>query len=220
MVHFILHLNRSRGYHGNHLHWILRTLRYTIQKGRCGTAWSRQSCRRPFRCGIRHRRWHGRSLDSKPFRTPRRLPRCGYNETAPRTSRPQLDDQALLSFVAFTDSPEPGEYWGEVAILCFSPEHEQAFTTFAGNVAQRLMEGIRPEVDLGEQGIKQILDSNGTWSPSKTVPLPTKKPGTVIMKGRRKMSERLIEQGRKGNKGCYIVSWIFILAVVALACSG
>lgn len=40
------------------------------------------------------------------------------------------------------------------------------------------------------------------------------------MKGRRKMSEKLIEQGRKGNKGCYIVSWIFILAVVALALLG
>ena len=70
------------------------------------------------------------------------------------------------------------------------------------------MEGIRPEVDLGEQGVKQILESNGTWSPAKTVPLPTKKPGTVIMKGRRKMSEKLIEQGRKGNKGCYVVSWV------------
>ena len=82
------------------------------------------------------------------------------------------------------------------------------------------MEGIRPEVDLGEQGVKQILESNGTWSPAKTVPLPTKKPGTVIMKGRRKMSEKLIEQGRKGNKGCYVVSWVFILAVVALALFG
>ena len=82
------------------------------------------------------------------------------------------------------------------------------------------MEGIRPEVDLGEQGVKQILESNGTWSPAKTVPLPTKKPGTVIMKGRRKMSEKLIEQGRKGNKGCYVVSWVFILAVVALVLFG
>lgn len=128
--------------------------------------------------------------------------------------------KALLSFVAFTDSPEPGEYWGEAAVLCFSPEHEQAFNTFADNIAKRLMEGIRPEVDLGEQGVKQILESNGTWSPAKTVPLPTKKPGTVIMKGRRKMSEKLIEQGRKGNKGCYVVSWVFILAVVALALFG
>ena len=128
--------------------------------------------------------------------------------------------KALLSFVAFTDSPEPGEYWGEAAILCFSSEHEQVFTTFAENVSHRLMEGIRPEVDLGEQGIKQILDSNGTWSPAKTIPLPAKKPGTVIMKGRRKMSEKLIEQGRKGNKGCYVVSWAFLLAMVALALFG
>ena len=36
------------------------------------------------------------------------------------------------------------------------------------------------------------------------------------MKSRRKMSEKLIEQGRKGNKGCYAVSWLFLLALVAL----
>ena len=35
------------------------------------------------------------------------------------------------------------------------------------------------------------------------------------MKSRRKMSEKLIEQGRKGNKGCYVVSWLFLLLVVA-----
>lgn len=127
---------------------------------------------------------------------------------------------ALLSFVAFTDNPEPGEYWGEAAVLCFSPEHQETFNTFANNVANRLMEGIRPDIDLGEQGILQILESNGTWLPVKTVPLPTKKPGTVIMKGCRKVSEKLIEQGRKGNKGCYLVSWLFILLVVALMLFG
>lgn len=34
------------------------------------------------------------------------------------------------------------------------------------------------------------------------------------MKSRRKMSEKLIEQGRKGNKGCYAVSWAFLLLLV------
>ncbi|MBC2887970.1 hypothetical protein H7313_01145 [Gordonibacter massiliensis] len=128
--------------------------------------------------------------------------------------------KAILSFVAYTDNPEPGEYWGEAALLCYAPEHEQIFTTFLQNTAARLTNGVRPEVDLGEQAIKQILDSNGTWAPTKTVPLPAKKNGTVIMKSHRKASEKLIEQGRKGNKGCYVVSWLFILAVVALGIFG
>lgn len=124
--------------------------------------------------------------------------------------------KALLSFVAYTDSPAPGHYWGEVAVLCYSTDHEQAFEEFISGIGKRLMDGVRPDIDLGEQGAKQIIDSRGAWSPAKTVPMPPKEGGTVIMKGRRKMSEKLIEQGRKGNKGCYVVSWLFLLALVAV----
>lgn len=128
--------------------------------------------------------------------------------------------QAVLSFVAFTDRPEPGHYWGQAAVICFDPTLEQAFGPFIASTAQRLSDGVRPEVDLGEQGVEQVVSSNGTWTPKKTVAFPAKETGTVIMKSRRKMSEKLIEQGRKGNKGCYAVSWLFLLLLVALALFG
>ena len=128
--------------------------------------------------------------------------------------------QAILSFVAFTDRPEPGHYWGQAALIGFDPSLEQAFDPFVSAVSKRLMEGIQPEIDLGEQGVDQIVESQGAWQPKKTVPLPKKENGTVIMKSRRKFSEKLIEQGRKGNKGCYAVSWIFLLLLVALALFG
>lgn len=128
--------------------------------------------------------------------------------------------QAVLSFVAFTDHPEPGHYWGQAAVICFDPTLEQAFDPFIASTAQRLSDGVRPEVDLGEQGVEQVVSSNGTWTPKKTVAFPAKESGTVIMKSRRKMSEKLIEQGRKGNKGCYAVSWLFLLLLVALALFG
>lgn len=128
--------------------------------------------------------------------------------------------QAVLSFVAFTDHPEPGHYWGQAAVICFDPTLEQAFDPFIASTAQRLSDGVRPEVDLGEQGVEQVVSSNGTWTPKKTVAFPAKEVGTVIMKSRRKMSEKLIEQGRKGNKGCYAVSWLFLLLLVALALFG
>lgn len=128
--------------------------------------------------------------------------------------------QALLSFVAFTDSPEPGHYWGEVAVVCFDPQLTAAFAPFITSTAQRLADGVRPEVNLGEQGVEQVVSSNGSWMPKQTVPFPPKVAGTVIMKSRRKMSEKLIEQGRKGNKGCYAISWLFLLLLVALALFG
>ncbi|MDJ1649976.1 MULTISPECIES: hypothetical protein [Gordonibacter] len=123
--------------------------------------------------------------------------------------------KAILSFVAFTDHPEPGHYWGEAAIICYSPVYEAEFTTFIEGLAPRIADGVRPDVDLGEQGAQQVIESGGLWSPTKTMPFPAKQQGTVIMKSRRKMSEKLIEQGRKGNKGCYVVSWLFLLLVVA-----
>lgn len=125
--------------------------------------------------------------------------------------------QALLSFVAFTDHPEPGHYWGQVAIICYDSNLDQAFKPFIATTAQRLSDGVRPEIDVGEQGVEQVISSNGNWTPKQTVAFPPKEAGTVIMKSRRKMSEKLIEQGRKGNKGCYAVSWLFLLALVALA---
>lgn len=36
------------------------------------------------------------------------------------------------------------------------------------------------------------------------------------MKSHRTLSDKLIEQGRQGNKGCYAISWAFIAIVLAL----
>ena len=128
--------------------------------------------------------------------------------------------QALLSFVAYSEKPDPGEYWGEAALICYDPKDAEAFECFTGNTAARLMEGIRPEVDLGEQAYEKVIESKGAWKPTKTVPLPSKQAGSAMLKTRRSVSEKMIEQGRKGNKGCYLISWLFLLAVIAGAFFG
>ncbi len=128
--------------------------------------------------------------------------------------------QALLSFVAYTDTPEPGHYWGQAAVICFDPAHETAFNEFITGVAKRLADGVRPDIEFGDQAAAEIIESNGAWQPKQTVPFPAKSTGTVFMKKHRKLSEKVIEQGRKGNKGCYIVSWVFLLVVVALLIFG
>jgi len=122
---------------------------------------------------------------------------------------------AVLSFIAFTESPEPGHYWGEVAVVAYEPAQADDFETFVQNVAMRMQDGIRTNVSFEPDGVNRIVESRGTWIPEKTIPLPQKEKGTVIMKSRRYLSERAIEQGRKGNKGCYLVSWAFLLALVA-----
>lgn len=128
--------------------------------------------------------------------------------------------QALLSFVAYSEKPDPGEYWGEAALICYSPNDAEAFECFTGNIAKRMMDSIRPEVDLGEQGYAKVIETKGEWKPTKTVPIPAKKTGVAMLKVRRSASEKMIEQGRKGNKGCYIISWVFLLALVAAVLFG
>lgn len=123
--------------------------------------------------------------------------------------------QALLSFVAYTDAPEPSKYWGEAAVVAFDPQYEEAFDLFLSQVGKRLAEGVRPEVDLGAQAVQSVVENGGRWQPSRTIPLPKREAGTVIMKSRRKFSEKIIEMGRSRAIGCYIVSWAFLLAVAA-----
>lgn len=128
--------------------------------------------------------------------------------------------RALLSFVAYSDEPAPGCYWGSMAIVSYAPELAAPFETFCSALAAKLADGVRPQIDLGEQGVQRVLETNGSWLPSKTEPLPEKTQGFAIIKARRLFSERMIEQGRKGNPGCYAVSIGFIIAVIALIAWG
>ena len=129
-----------------------------------------------------------------------------------------LTCKAILSFVAFTESSEEGKYWGEVALICYNSAHADAFAIFLQAVSKKLGEGVRPKIDFGADGADKIVDTHGEWMPKQTVSYPDRgqNKGTAIIKRRRSMTDRLVEQGRAGNKGCYIVSWIFLLALVAL----
>lgn len=127
---------------------------------------------------------------------------------------------ALLALVAFSEKPAPGLYWGEVLIVSYDPEYEVAFSTFIDNVGAQLGNGVRPDVSLGRDSLKKVVDSQGSWLPSGRVPLPKKEKGTAWVKTQRTGTERLVKQARKGNMGCTIISWIFLLALVALIVFG
>lgn len=123
---------------------------------------------------------------------------------------------ALLSFVAFTEQPAPGHYWGEAALVSYDPANSALFIPFVNRLAARIAEGVRVEVALQQKALEQLSAAPDTWLPTGRSPLPTRKPGTVILKSRKKVTERLIDHGRKGNIGCYLVSWLFILGLVAI----
>lgn len=121
--------------------------------------------------------------------------------------------RVLLAFVAYSDMPDPGLYWGEVAVICFNPAFEEEMNAFVDRIAARLAEGVRPAINLGSSAVKKIFEEPG-WIPSDTVPLPKKEKGMAVLKDHQSMSEKMIEQGRARNRGCYIVSWIFIIVLL------
>ena len=121
--------------------------------------------------------------------------------------------RAVLSYVAYSDEPDPGLYWGQMALFCFSPRYADEMNAFVDRVAARIADGVRPAIDLGSQAVKKLLD-DPEWMPNDTMPLPQKEVGTAVLKDHRTMSEKMIEQGRAGNKGCYAVSIAFIVIVV------
>jgi len=121
---------------------------------------------------------------------------------------------ALLSFVAYTDSPAPGEYWGEAAIVCFDPQEEAVFSVFLEGLSKVMAEGLRLNVELGKQGVAQVLANKGKWTPKNTVPLPGKEKGVAFLKTRRGLNEGLVELARQRNVGCYIASWLFVALVL------
>ena len=121
--------------------------------------------------------------------------------------------RAVLSYVAYSDEPDPGLYWGQMALFCFSPRYADEMNAFVDRVAAKIAEGTRPAINLGSQAAAKILEQPD-WLPSDTMPLPQKEVGMAVLKDHRTMSEKMIEQGRGGNKGCYAISIIFIVVVV------
>lgn len=124
--------------------------------------------------------------------------------------------KAILSFVAFTNHQGEGHYWGSMAIIGYNPAYKEEFSVFIDGISKKIADDIRPKLDFGAEGVDKVIESNGRWIPDQTIPLPEVDKGMAILKRRRKMMDKLIEQGRSRNKGCYIASWILLLCIVAL----
>ena len=128
--------------------------------------------------------------------------------------------KGILSFVAYTEMDEEDKnrthncrYWGEMALVCYPPRYADSFERFIANVSEKMADNVRLRIDFDREAVMRIIDSEGAWIPEQTVPMPAKVKGTVVMKDSRSLGDKMIEQGRKGNKGCYLISWAFLIAV-------
>lgn len=122
---------------------------------------------------------------------------------------------AILVCTYYSETPEPGNYWGEVALVSFPDDDNAAsFETFTHAVAHLIGEGKRVDVDLAAKGITQVVESKGSWLPSGRVNKLTLEPGTAIIKDHMTASESLIEMSRDRNKGCLVAGWAFIILLV------
>ena len=121
----------------------------------------------------------------------------------------------VLSFVAYSDKPSPGMYWGEVALIAYDPHYTHQFEHFLQAFAQQAGEGLRPDPHLGSQAIESLVKDPSSWKPTTKVKIPQKN-GTSILKEYRTAHDKLLDQARQKNPGCYIISWICIAAGGAL----
>lgn len=125
---------------------------------------------------------------------------------------------AFLSFVAFTEGKgqeNPGYYWGEMAVLAYDERLSPSIEVFEKKLSSAMADGARPQVDFGKKAIDQLLAAKGDWFPTEKKARPKMEKGSSVVKDHRTPNEHLIEQSRAGNKGCYVISWAFIILLAA-----
>ena len=121
----------------------------------------------------------------------------------------------VLSFTAYSELPEPGEYWGQAAIIAFAPRYTEQFEIFLHTFAQRMGEGLRPDPALGASTVESIINDPSSWKPTSKVKIPQGNGRCVVLKDHRTLHDKLLDQARSKNPGCYIIGWAFIFALIA-----
>ncbi len=121
---------------------------------------------------------------------------------------------AVLASVFYSSQPDPGIYWGEVALVCYPESEAESLDIFVQGISNMLAEGNRPTVDLGQKGYDQVLAAKGAWLPTTTQKKYDLKPGQALVKDHRSFNENMIELARKRHPGCMVVGWAFIITLV------
>ncbi len=81
----------------------------------------------------------------------------------------------MLSFTAYSEEPEPGEYWGQVALIAFAPRYAEEFNVFLKAFAKAAGDGSRPDPKLSNDSIVSVLANPAEWKPSSKIKNPARR---------------------------------------------
>ncbi len=122
---------------------------------------------------------------------------------------------AVLSLVGFSENKKPN-YWAEFAVFSYPSSQSDLYEIFIANISRKIRDGIRINLSLSEEEERKVEETQGNYLPSSKVTLPKLNKGEIIIKKSASIKEKLIEQARRKNPGCYIFGWLFILLIIAL----
>lgn len=145
---------------------------------------------------------------------------CQFNEEVSKqlslNEAKGFRNYAILTCVGFTQNEQEGEHWAEFAVISFPESEIETWSVFVDEVSKAVKNDRRPEVDLSLDDVLNVISQKGHFVPTSQHPKIEKKRGRIILKSRVKLTDKMIEQGRNKNPGCYVLGWVFLLAAVAL----
>ena len=104
----------------------------------------------------------------------------------------------------------------EFLILAYPRKNSEAYENFIETVSSKLADGNRPDISFDEFERKEIEKSNGNFKITKFLSKPKLEKGTVILKNKQGLIEKIIEAGRQKKIGCYIGSILFFIIIIGL----
>ena len=122
----------------------------------------------------------------------------------------------ILSLVAFSEQPKPERFWGEIIFFVFDPSIYDEIEVFISRTAQQVAQGKRPNIDLSDSSLKDLISAKGAWDAGGHIEQPPIDKHTAILKSSRSFHDKLLDGARSKNPGCLIVGWLFILGIASL----
>lgn len=120
----------------------------------------------------------------------------------------------LLTYVTFCEPKS--QYCGYFLIAAYPNKNTEAYINFFENVSTQISNGNIPDIKLDKFEQNKIIETNGNFKIKKFLPKPKLEPGTVTIKSKQTLTEKIIEAGRQKKPGCYIASIAFILLLLVL----
>lgn len=129
-----------------------------------------------------------------------------------------------LSLVYYVNSGDEKLFHGEIVYQFFNvksldSDEGRALSAFADKIGHLIASGKRPRVSLTGTEYDQVISSNGSWAPVKTVALPfssERKSGVVVFKRKRSLSDKVAQAALEKKPGCVVGTAAFFVLLAAL----